>query len=425
MTLFNIYIFFSGNRPVFSLRTLCRALRICAKNLCGSIERNLYESFSLSFLTQLDPKSHSLVSNLIEKALTSSKAVLKTPIPLPANGSFVNFEGYWIEKGSQVIDNCDNYILTKSVRSNLKDLSRIISIGKLPILLQGPTSAGKTSLIQYVAMKSGNRCLRINNHEHTDLQEYIGTYSADISGMLSFKEGVLVDAMKNGYWIILDELNLASSDILEALNRVLDDNRELFIPETQTIVKAHPNFMLFATQNPPGLYGGRKVLSRAFKNRFIELHFSEIPRDELAFILEKRCKIPESYAKKMVQCMWELQKNRQTVTTQQMFTLRDLFRWGNRYTYANKGIDPDGKYDWNQHLVEEGFLVLSAKVRRSTEINNIELALNKNFKKTINMDHLLSFDDDSSLVTRHIIKGKFFLFYFLINIYLLTKSKTY
>lgn len=65
--------------------------------------------------------------------------------------------------------------------------------------------------------------------------------------------------MRKGHWIILDELNLAPTDVLESLNRVLDDNRELFIPETQTIVKAHPGFRLFATQNPPGLYGGRKV----------------------------------------------------------------------------------------------------------------------------------------------------------------------
>jgi midasin (ATPase involved in ribosome maturation) len=71
--------------------------------------------------------------------------------------------------------------------------------------------------------------------------------------------GVLVEAMRKGHWIILDELNLAPTDVLEALNRVLDDNRELFIPETQETVKAHAHFMLFATQNPPGLYGGRKV----------------------------------------------------------------------------------------------------------------------------------------------------------------------
>lgn len=65
--------------------------------------------------------------------------------------------------------------------------------------------------------------------------------------------------MRKGYWIILDELNLAPTDVLEALNRLLDDNRELLITETQEVVKAHPGFMLFATQNPPGLYGGRKV----------------------------------------------------------------------------------------------------------------------------------------------------------------------
>ena len=33
----------------------------------------------------------------------------------------------------------------------------------------------------------------------------------------------------------------------------------MFVTETQEVVKAEPGFMLFATQNPPGQYGGRKV----------------------------------------------------------------------------------------------------------------------------------------------------------------------
>ena len=57
------------------------------------------------------------------------------------------------------------------------------------MLLQGPTSAGKTSLVQYFARATGHCCLRINNHEHTDLQEYIGMYTANCHGELVFQEG--------------------------------------------------------------------------------------------------------------------------------------------------------------------------------------------------------------------------------------------
>lgn len=200
--------------------------------------------------------------------------------------------------------------MTESVIENLKDLVRIVSMSSHPILLQGDTSVGKTSLISYLANLTGNKCLRINNHEHTDLQEYIGTYSVDDeTGQLVFKEGkkilwksskwalpsqcvivsfagVLVEAMRHGYWIILDELNLAPSDVLEALNRVLDDNRELYIPETQTMVKANKKFRLFATQNPPGLYGGRKVRFwiNICRNEILGLIFTHCSSDTVSSV---------------------------------------------------------------------------------------------------------------------------------------------
>lgn len=103
------------------------------------------------------------------------------------------------------------------------------------------------------------RFVRLNNHEHTDIAEYMGSYAATPGGGLAFVEGALVTAVRNGQWLVLDELNLAPSDVLEALNRLLDDNRELFVPELQQTIVPHPHFLLFATQNPPGAYGGRKV----------------------------------------------------------------------------------------------------------------------------------------------------------------------
>ena len=79
-----------------------------------------------------------------------------------------------------------------------------------------------------------------------------------------------MQVLRNEHWVILDELNLAPGEVLEALNRLLDENRELYVPEINEIVRPHPNFRLFATQNPYGAYGGRKPLSRAFRNRFVD-----------------------------------------------------------------------------------------------------------------------------------------------------------
>ena len=96
--------------------------------------------------------------------------------------------------------------------------------------------------------------------------------------------------------------------------RLLDDNRELYVPELQEVIKPHPHFMLFATQNPAGAYAGRKALSRAFRSRFLELHIEDIPDGELAAILEQRCALAPSYAKKLVATMRELQRQRQVST---------------------------------------------------------------------------------------------------------------
>lgn len=75
-------------------------------------------------------------------------------------------------------------------------VSAVLFVPDLPTLPQGPTSAGKTSMVEYLAKRTGHRFVRINNHEHTDLQEYLGTYVTDPHGKLVFQEGVLVEAVR-------------------------------------------------------------------------------------------------------------------------------------------------------------------------------------------------------------------------------------
>lgn len=352
----------ANQRPHYSLRTLSRAL-VYANDFASvyGLRRSMYEGIQMTFMTQLDFKSAATMQQLLKQHLLKDIKDLKhfsSRIPKQPSENHCQFGPFWLKNGplNSVID--EQYIITPSVEQNLSYLARAIMSNRYPVLIQGPTSAGKTSMIEYLAKRTGHQFIRINNHEHTDLQEYLGTYISR-DRQLVFQEGALVEALRNGYWIVLDELNLAPTEVLEALNRLLDDNRELLIPETQETVRPHPHFMLFATQNPAGLYGGRKELSRAFRNRFLELHFNEIPKTELDTILSQRCKIAPSYAKKLVQVYNELQEKRSET---QIFagrdgfiTLRDLFRWANR---AAVGY---------QELAEHGYMLLAERSRQDKE----------------------------------------------------------
>lgn len=356
----------------YSLRSLYRALEYTstAEGKFG-FHKALYDGFCMFFLTLLDGPSAEIMHKRIMSLL------LKSSVPPP----HVPFDKYLTSIKSDA--SLGNYVLTKTVREHLGILARAVLIKKYPVLLQGPTSSGKTSLVRCLAALTGHEFVRINNHEYTDLQEYLGSYITDASGKLVFIEGVLVKAVRNGYWIVLDELNLAPSDVLEALNRLLDDNRELFVPELQETIRAHPNFMLFATQNPPTLYAGRKMLSRAFRNRFIEIHVEEIPNDELSTILEKRCKIPPSYAKKMVEIMKELllqrQKSRFSDGKHGFMTPRDLFRWADRYTKFGKSYED---------LAKDGYYLLAERLRDESERSFVQEVLEKHMRVKLNRNSI-------------------------------------
>ncbi|KAG8904454.1 hypothetical protein FRB99_001714 [Tulasnella sp. 403] len=389
----------SNRRPHFSMRTLARALTFAADVTPSfGLRRALWEGCLMAFTMTLDAKSAEIVRPLAERYILGSvknvsgilSAIPSLPSGISSREEVVQVGPFWLKRGPLSLQTAEEYILTPSVQAKLMDLARIILTGRFPVLIEGPTSTGKTSAVEYLARRTGHQFIRINNHEHTDIQEYLGTYVSDPdTGRLVFQDGLLVRALRFGHWIVLDELNLAPTDVVEALNRLLDDNRELVVPETQEVIRPHPNFMLFTTQNPSGLYAGRKVLSRAFRNRFLEVHFSDVPQAELEVILAERCRIPPSRAQRIVAVFQELQKRRQTgrvfETKQSFATLRDLFRWAGRDWKDKDGMG-------NQDLAEAGYMLLAERARRPEDKAVVKEVIENVLKVRIDEEKMYTID---------------------------------
>ena len=100
------------------------------------------------------------------------------------------------------------------------------------------------------------------------------------------------DAFKNGFWLLLDELNLAPDIVLQCIENALDTKElKLHNPCDAEIpvqlIPMHDNFRLFATQNPDNGFfkGKREKLSPALIDRFTTKVFEEFPKNELIEIV--------------------------------------------------------------------------------------------------------------------------------------------
>jgi MoxR-like ATPase len=177
-----------------------------------------------------------------------------------------------------------------------------------PCLMEGETSTSKTSTVLYIASLLRQPVVRINLNGQTDTGELVGRYvprsqesgvrgqeSADSPGssltsdsrpltpasQWRWQDGPVVMALKRGWWVLLDEVNLAEPQILERLNSVLERDPMLVLTEHDHSAygpggrPVHADFRVFATMNPAE-YSGRSVLSPAYRDRWRAHRF--IPR---------------------------------------------------------------------------------------------------------------------------------------------------
>ena len=88
----------------------------------------------------------------------------------------------------------------------------------------------------------------------------------------SFVEGELAQAVRNGDWLLLDELNLAPAELLESISGLLDSGC-LAIPEIG-LIKPNNSFRLFGAMNPANDFA-KKDLPDSLRGRFTELFVAE------------------------------------------------------------------------------------------------------------------------------------------------------
>lgn len=185
---------------------------------------------------------------------------------------------FGVSRGSLPAASVEFTLLAPTTRLNAMRLLRALQLKK-PVLLEGSPGVGKTSLVTALAAATGHHLVRINLSDQTDLMDLLGSdlpVEGGKSGEFAWKDASFLAAMQAGDWVLLDEMNLASQSILEGLNSCLDHRGAVFIPELDRTFTRHPDFRIFAAQNPLGQGGGRKGLPRSFLDRFSVVHMEEL-----------------------------------------------------------------------------------------------------------------------------------------------------
>ncbi len=141
------------------------------------------------------------------------------------------------------------------------------------VLIIGETGVGKTSMIREMAKEANMVFRRLNLNGSTGVEEFIGKVNLEATPeggtKTTWHDGVLIEAMKKGEWLLVDEINAALPEILFVLQSLLDDDRYVVLADKNgEIIRPHKDFRFFAAMNPPAEYAGTKKLNKALLSRF-------------------------------------------------------------------------------------------------------------------------------------------------------------
>ena len=201
----------------------------------------------------------------------------------------------------------------------------------LPLLLIGETGVGKTLSVRHLAHMTKNGFRRVNLNGMTTVDEFVGKLMINEKGTY-WVNGILIEAMEAGDWLLIDEINACLPEIAFCLHSLLDDDRMIVLSEFDgRIVRPHTDFRLIASMNPHEnrRYGGTKPLNEALLDRFpVTIQMDYLPFDvEVEVTLHQSGNEDRDLVERMVRVahdVREAMKNEKVFST---FSTRRLIDW--------------------------------------------------------------------------------------------------
>ncbi len=170
---------------------------------------------------------------------------------------------------------------------------------RIPVLLKGPTGAGKTRFVEYMAYRLGrpvaksaasgeqathrSPLITVACHEDLTASDLVGRYLLDVDGT-HWVDGPLTRAVKIGAICYLDEVVEARKDTTVLIHPLTDYRRLLPIEKLGHVIEAADGFLLVISYNP-GYQSALKDLKHSTRQRFIAIEFGYPPKDQEAEII--------------------------------------------------------------------------------------------------------------------------------------------
>jgi len=199
----------------------------------------------------------------------------------------------------------DDYVMDAELLKNLS-----VAVGEnMPVLMYGFHGTGKSSLFKQYCAATRRPYVRVQHTGNTEEQDLLGTTLAR-DGATYFAPGVLAMAMRFGWFLNLDEYDMADPSVTAVYQPVLE-GEPLFIKEAPPewrFVQPHPDFRIGATANTngsgdeTGLYQGTNLGNAANYSRFsVACRVDYMDKDQEARIVMQKAGVREEDARNFVE----------------------------------------------------------------------------------------------------------------------------